>query len=225
MGDDLAFKINEKDFERFSKEDPADKSNKWKQSFYYPEKDGVRMTMYEKPIPELKGKNLYRTLMTIKDCQIEHYKHLIRNYTKHSKENKQFKEFTVISRDAELFTQPETNSFVYMRNKIPLCSDRDLIINSRSLTYNDGNTVMFIQNTCEHPDYPKRKGCVRMTINKCIKVEQVGNDICSEELCTFDMGGYFPSRMMNMMVAGSIKAGVPLFKKQLEEAKQTVLAN
>ena len=77
---------------------------------------------------------------------------------------------------------------------------------------------MFVQNTVEHPDYPISKGVVRMSLNKCVKVRQLENAIETEEYSTFDMGGYFPSRLMNVMISASMKAGVPLLRKQLEEA-------
>lgn len=52
----------------------------------------------------------------------------------------------------------------------------------------------------EHDDYPEQPGVVRMQMFKAVKVEQVGNDVELTDFSSMDMKGYFPMRLMNMMI-------------------------
>lgn len=112
------------------------------------------MTMWTKPLPELQGKNVNKVLAVLKNVPLRAYMNLIKNYEKIAKENPNVKEFKIISRKGQLFEEPETESIIYMRSKIPLCSDRENLLKSKSLMAADKNSFMFVQNTVEHPDYP-----------------------------------------------------------------------
>ena len=168
--DDVTFKVDEAAWERFHNEDVNDPANKWKHSYHYPEKDGITLTLWNKPLPELNGKVINKTTAVFKNIKLEGYMALIKSYEQKSKDNKQIKEFKIVSRTAPLFSEDVTESIVFMRQKVPLCSDRENLLRSKSVFTGDKKTLMFIQNTTEHPDYPVQKGCVRMKIYKAVKI-------------------------------------------------------
>lgn len=71
----IGFRIDEATFNRLEQEVATDPKSGWKQGFHYPfkEGEGYSMTFWSKAIPELKGKNLNKAVMVIKDTDIEIY--------------------------------------------------------------------------------------------------------------------------------------------------------
>ena len=45
-----------------------------------------------------------------------------------------------------------------------------------------------------------------MNVSDCTILEEKGNDLVFTKLNTFDMGGYYPPRLLNMVVANLSKA-------------------
>ena len=62
-----------------------------------------------------------------------------------------------------------------------------------------------------------------MVMNKTVLLRQNGDDVEATEVSTFDMGGYFPVKLMNMVMAGSIKAVMPKMTKQMMDFKEKFL--
>ncbi len=52
---------------------------------------------------------------------------------------------------------------------------------------------------------------------KAFQVEQVGPDVKYLQFSTFNMKGYFPAKLLNMMVASQSQKGVTHCYKQLRE--------
>lgn len=64
---------------------------------------------------------------------------------------------------------------------------------------NDGRTI-FITKSIEHPDYPPSKKMIRLDLYTAGHCIQEGEDCRYLEFSYFDMGGWFPARLMNMMI-------------------------
>ena len=65
---------------------------------------------------------------------------------------------------------------------------------------------MYLSNSVKHKDYPLKENVVRTSVSGCTILEEKGNDLVFTKLNTFDMGGYYPPRLLNMVVANLSKA-------------------
>ena len=103
---------------------------------------------------------------------------------------------------------PEENAKIYyMRIKMPMMSERDNVMRIFFETRPDGSRFISCT-TVDHPKCPIRPGVVRMhsVISALIsKSEEIENAYNYTELDHFDMKGYFPARLMNMIIASSVK--------------------
>lgn len=143
---------------------------------------------------------------------------MIEHYDDAVKESKTTKEFKVMEEQGKIFKDEFSSMLMYSRMKVPMMSERENLLRSDTIKKGE-KKFMFFQNTEDHPDIPVKKGCVRMTIHKAVLVEQVGADIHTTEYSTLDMGGYFPTRLMNMMLSAMMKNNVPQFKKLMDKSK------
>jgi hypothetical protein len=75
---------------------------------------------------------------------------------------------------------------------------------------------MYITQTCQHKDYPERPGVIRMEMFKATMAEQKGNDLHVLEFSNFDMKGYFPVRLMNMMLGSMVSKGMNEFYNKIK---------
>ena len=107
---------------------------------------------------------------------------------------------------------------MYSRAKIPFMTDRENLIHF-GVTKGEG-TCHFLIKSIEHPDYPEKKGVIRMDVFKSSKITQVGNDIHLMEFSNFDMKGYFPTRLINMMMAASVQKGMSRFYGKIVEMEK-----
>lgn len=74
---------------------------------------------------------------------------------------------------------------------MPMMSDRDMCMKFNLVEQPDGGTI-YTASTVDRPDYPVKKGVVRMEVFKLGKLFQVGEDIQMHEFASFNLGGYFP---------------------------------
>ena len=95
-------------------------------------------------------------------------------------------------------------------------SDRDQVIRKMNTPQPDGSILVTVENV-EHPDAPEVPGVVRMQMFKAVKVEQVGEDIHLTDFSSMDMKGYFPMRLMNMMIGSMMPKMLKNQRKKLDE--------
>ena len=98
---------------------------------------------------------------------------------------------------------------MYQRFKMPLMSQRDTLLefNTINLTGEHEGKKLWIMKSFDHPEFPVKKDIIRMNISKAtIMWEEDGNSM-GEEISTFDMGGYFPMRLLNMAIGAMVKEG------------------
>ena len=77
--------------------------------------------------------------------------------------------------------------------------------------------MTFVQKTVEHPDYPLKKGTVRMRSYKGIKMWQEDNALRFVDINNFDMGGYFPMKMLSYLYASMARKGLDQMMKDLKK--------
>ena len=91
---------------------------------------------------------------------------------------------------------------VYWKFKMPMMSARDNVMKITITDHEDGRFV--VCETVDHPDKPVQPGIVRMFIYtrgwvRPSKSQQGAFDYT--ELSVFNMGGYMPAKLLNMVVA------------------------
>lgn len=69
----------------------------------------------------------------------------------------------------------------------------------------------------DDPEYPLRKDSIRATMSKVTMMWEENGNTVGEEVATFNLGGYFPMRLLNM-ANGSIT------KKAIEDNYKKLLA-
>ena len=91
---------------------------------------------------------------------------------------------------------------MYWKMKIPMMSSRD---NTMKITVTDHEGGRFVvAETVDHPDKPVQPGVVRMFIHTRGYVrpsKTIEGALDYTELSVFNMGGYMPARLLNMVIA------------------------
>ena len=64
---------------------------------------------------------------------------------------------------------------------------------------------MISTTSIEHKDYPVRENTIRMSASDFTILEQKGDDLMVTKINTFDLGCYYPPRLLNMVVAQNSK--------------------
>ena len=103
--DETTFRIDKDLFDKFHSEDTSDPANKWSQACEYPETDGVAITIWQKPIAEINGKIVTKIVKTVRGEDIEPYKKMLKMFEEMKNKSPQYKEFTVIEKEGEMFEQ------------------------------------------------------------------------------------------------------------------------
>jgi hypothetical protein len=101
----------------------------------------------------------------------------------------------------------ENSSFWYMKMKVPLLSERDMLLKIQRI-YMPDDKCLVISNSVEREDYPEFKGIIRMDMFKMSLCWQDGPDTTMIEFSSFDMKGSIPASLINMIMAASITKGM-----------------
>ena len=105
--------------------------------------------------------------------------------------------------------------YLYLRIKMGgFISDRDNVIHKTTKHLEDGSTLFTIE-SCDF-DVPEYPGVLRMDSFSTTKLRQdpeKPEDLLVTEYSNFDMKGYFPGRIMNMVMSSM----VPKMQKELRE--------
>ena len=78
-------------------------------------------------------------------------------------------------------------------------SVRESVIAIDMINLDDGRTFI-ITKAIEHPDYPITKKMIRVDVYTAGHCYQDGDDTRYLEFAYFDMKGWFPTRLMNMLI-------------------------
>ena len=94
---------------------------------------------------------------------------------------------------------------VYYKMKLPMMSDRDLVIQVHQEKKDDGSYWGYAS-SIEHPDYPTIKNVVRMYSLTYFKVSEESDGILNyTEISNFDLKGYLPASLMNMIMSSEVE--------------------
>lgn len=107
---------------------------------------------------------------------------------------------------------------VYQKFKLPLMSERELVMEFKmiDLTGDLAGKKLWLMKSCEDPKYPVNKNCIRVSISKATLIWEEDGSIVGDEFATFNLGGYFPMRLLNMSTGAATKKGVEdNYKKML----------
>ena len=83
-------------------------------------------------------------------------------------------------------------------------SERDCVVQLDKLPQPDGRTL-YVAYSTEQPDYPIKEKSIRMDLYRATMVKELGveNGISILEFSSFNIGGWFPPRLLNMMMGAS----------------------
>lgn len=158
--------------------------------------------MYQKKDPKGTG-IIARTQFSQKNIKMTTLMEFFNNMDKYALD-KNILESKIISR----YENGEVKE-MYQRFKMPLMSQREALLTFQTieLTGEYEGKKLWLMKSVDHPDFPVKKDIIRMNLSKaCILYEEDGNSM-GEEISTFDMGGYFPMRLLNMAIGAMIKEG------------------
>lgn len=83
-----------------------------------------------------------------------------------------------------------------------MMSERDAIAQMKVTRVNE-NQNLYISTSIEKDEYPLKKEYIRMRFYDATLVEVQGDDLKMIKFSNFDLGGNFPVRLLNMIMASS----------------------
>lgn len=113
------------------------------------------------------------------------------------------KEYKLIERTGDV--ENCLDAVIYYRMKLPLMSDRDLVMKIHQEKRDDGSFFGYCSSV-EHSDYPLVKNVVRMHTLTYFKVSELDGGILNyTELSTFNLKGYLPAGLLNMILSAEVE--------------------
>lgn len=187
MSDD--FKVSGLNFDTIDAEPLDDPAYKWQKicSFEKPEYKGE---VWARPRTDRGvGVSLIRMNAVMKNVKKEWHLDVLKDGPpmKNMKERKVIEEIS------------ENEKIIYVKMNMGMMSDRDQYVNKKVVENDDGTTSLSIQSV-EGDKYPVNPGTVRIEMFKSQKLKQVGDDLHVQDISSFDFKGYFPMRLMSMMM-------------------------
>jgi hypothetical protein len=167
------------------------------------EKDGYIGYAYRRPLQTGSAASMMMTEMRYIGVKKEWFLELMKN----GPPTDNVKEMRVIKENGP------NDKHLYIRMKMGgFISDRDNVLRKTVKDLEDGSTLMTVESAdCNVPEVP---GVLRMEMFKTMKIRQDPeklDDLLITDFSNFDMKGYFPARIMNM-VLGSM---LPKMEKEM----------
>jgi hypothetical protein len=72
-------------------------------------------------------------------------------------------------------------------------------------------------NSIDHPSRPRTDLAIRINFFKGSQFKRIEGGMLYEEFATFDLGGYFPMSMLNMVMKSMVSKGVEEFYKNVKK--------
>lgn len=105
---------------------------------------------------------------------------------------------------------------IYSKSKMPMMTMRENLISMDKIPLDDGRTLFLIRSV-EHQKYPITKEAIRMQYYKASCYKQVGDDLHVKEFSNFSLGGYFPAKLLNMVLSNMMSKGIAVFVKKIND--------
>ena len=109
----------------------------------------------------------------------------------------------------ETFEKKDGYQILYIQSKMPMMmTNRDSLLSLEKIDKEDGR-LLFVIRTVKRDDLmPEQEGFIRMEQCKASMSEQKGEDLHMTEFSNMNLKGYFPVRLMNMVLGSMIQAGI-----------------
>jgi hypothetical protein len=124
-------------------------------------------------------------------------------------EMKHIKELRVVEKQPDGYP-----ALMYSRSKMPMMSERENLCSLHKRKLDDGRTLVIVRSV-ERPEFPRKKNSIRMDMFKASVFVEVDKSIKLIEYSNFNLGGYFPMRLLNMMMASIMSQGMVKFYTKL----------
>ena len=96
-------------------------------------------------------------------------------------------------------------------------TNRDVVLSMEMKNEEDGSILMLSQ-SITHDKYPEKKNLIRMEFLKISHFKQDGENIVGKEFTNLDFKGYFPVKMLNMIMGSLAGKGIEEFGKRVRNA-------
>ena len=97
---------------------------------------------------------------------------------------------------------------MWMKFKMTGMSERDQV-QSISFTEREDGKVLMVMNSVEHPDYPVTDAIIRIeSFRATLMEDKEGGGSKTTTYSTMDMKGWFPMRLINMMIGSMVSKGI-----------------
>jgi len=184
-------------------EDVNDPALKWTKTVTMAEKDGIEVSVYKRPM-EGSTLDLTRADCVMRGVTLANLKTFFGKYDTYAfrmDKRNNLKHFKWVVNN-----EPEGNWVMYSRSKIgAMTSDRDNLV---QMTINDvdgGKALFQVLQPTELADYPPHDDYVRMVYFKSALYTQEGPDVRVVQFENFDLRGYFPAKLLNMIASQHAK--------------------
>ena len=197
-------------------ESVTDPSKKWSKQLEMPMKDDFSMVSYTKDLGSDKQR-MSRGEMVMKNVSME----AMRRY-----QTAMFsgKEDMPWAKDMKIVEQKDENDKVmYSRSKMPMMSERESLIHWKKRKLEDGRELTIFYSV-ERDDYPIDPKVIRIDMFQASLAKEVGNDLHTTTMSQFDMKGYFPMRLMNMVMGSMMSKRMNGFKDTCQKYQREVEA-
>lgn len=100
---------------------------------------------------------------------------------------------------------------IYQRFKMPMMSTRECLLKLSLQHFTEGphaGKSLWVMGTFEDPQFPIKKNVIRISMFKASMIWEENGNACLREFSTFNMGGYFPMRLMNMAIASMVRQNI-----------------
>ena len=196
------------DFWKLANEDVNDKALKWKKAMEYKKKNGISLILYMRPMEGSKI-SLAQSRFTVEDCSVK----MISNYIS---DHKNYSNNPMITK-FDMIEQSATKMMFYMVMKMPLgVTNRDVVMNMDWYWQDDGS-LLVLQSGCKHDKYPEQKGMIRIDTMKLSHFKNEGTSVVGQEFSNIDFKGYFPKKMINMVISATASKGIAEFAKMVKK--------
>ena len=102
-----------------------------------------------------------------------------------------------------------------------MMSLRETLIEMKAFPQPDGSRLLVMQSV-EHPDFPITNKAIRIYIFKANLARNVDGGCFITEYASMNMGGWFPMRLMNMMIGTNMKKGMEEMIKRIGKYQEEV---
>lgn len=126
-----------------------------------------------------------------------------------AKEMKHIKELRIVERH-----ENGSPKLMYSRSKMPMMTERENLVSQYMRDLGDGRTLILSTST-DRPEFPRTKNAIRMDMYKASVFHNVEGDLKLIEYSNMDLGGYFPAKLLNMVMANMMSKGMGMMFKKM----------